>query len=125
MLVPKDNLGFVKRSWRYSMLVKDGVITKMFIEEDVPGDPFKVSDADTMLDHLGGESPADIVLFTRPGCSHCHRAKVALAAKGLSYAELPTSPRILRAIPGKRTTPQVFVNGQHIGGADELIAWLG
>lgn len=125
MLVPKDNLGFGKRSWRYSMLVKDGVITKMFIEEDVPGDPFKVSDADTMLDHLGGESPADIVLFTRPGCSHCHRAKVALAAKGLSYAELPTSPRILRAIPGKRTTPQVFVNGQHIGGADELIAWLG
>jgi peroxiredoxin/glutaredoxin len=125
MLVPKDNLGFGKRSWRYSMLVKDGVITKMFIEEDVPGDPFNVSDADTMLAHLGGKAPADVVLFTRPGCSHCHRAKVALAAKGIPYAELPTSPRILRAIPGKRTTPQVFVDGKHIGGADELIAWLG
>ena len=49
LLVGKDQLGFGKRSWRYSMLVRDGVIEKMFIEEDVPGDPFLVSDADTML----------------------------------------------------------------------------
>ena len=39
MLVPKNDLGFGDRSWRYSMLVKDGVIEKMFIEPDVPGDP--------------------------------------------------------------------------------------
>ncbi len=49
MLVPKNDLGFGERSWRYSMLVKDGVIERMFIEPDVPGDPFEVSDADTML----------------------------------------------------------------------------
>ena len=36
MLVDKADLGFGKRSWRYSMLVKDGVIEKMFVEEDVP-----------------------------------------------------------------------------------------
>lgn len=124
MLVGKDDLGFGRRSWRYSMLVEDGVITKMFIEPDVPGDPFQVSDADTMLRHLQGAAPPDILLFTRPGCSHCVRAKKALAAKNLPYAELPTSPRILRALPGARTTPQVFVNGKHLGGADELVAWL-
>lgn len=125
LLVDKDKLGFGKRSWRYSMLVRDGVIEKMFIEADVAGDPFLVSDADTMLGYLGGRPPNDVLLFTRPGCSHCERAKAALAARGLPYAELPTSPRILRAIPGARTTPQVFIDGAHIGGADELIAWLG
>jgi glutathione-dependent peroxiredoxin len=124
MAVDKDNLGFGERSWRYSMLVRDGVIEKMFIEADEPGDPFRVSDADTMLRHLGGTAAPDILLFTRPGCVHCHRAKELLAAAGLPYAELPTSPRILRSLPGARTTPQVFVDGAHIGGADELGAWL-
>jgi peroxiredoxin len=56
MLVRKDNLGFGARSWRYSMLVEDGVITAMFCEEgmsdDCPTDPFAVSDAETMLKHL-------------------------------------------------------------------------
>lgn len=52
MLVEKNDLGFGDRSWRYSMLVKDGIIEKMFIEPDLPGDPFEVSDADTMLDYL-------------------------------------------------------------------------
>src|SRR5690606_10441511 len=49
LLVDKDDLGFGKRSWRYSMLVRNGVVEKMFIEPEVPGDPFDVSDADTML----------------------------------------------------------------------------
>ena len=44
MLVDKSDIGFGKRSWRYSMLVDDGVIKKMFIEPDKPGDPFEVSD---------------------------------------------------------------------------------
>lgn len=56
MLVKKDNLGFGMRSWRYSMFVEDGKITKMFSEagyqDDAPSDPFEVSDADTMLDYL-------------------------------------------------------------------------
>lgn len=124
MLVDKAELGFGKRSWRYSMLVRDGVIEKMFIEPDMPGDPFLVSDADTMLQHLGGEAPPDILLFTKPGCVHCERAKRLLGEAGLPYAELPTSPRILRALPGARTTPQVFIGGAHLGGADELAAWL-
>jgi thioredoxin-dependent peroxiredoxin len=58
MLVDKDNLGFGMRSWRYSMVVKDGEIEKIFIEADFgdncPTDPFEVSDADTMLAYLKG-----------------------------------------------------------------------
>jgi len=56
MLVCKDNLGFGMRSWRYSMLVNDGQIEKMFIEDgfedNCATDPFEVSDADTMLSYL-------------------------------------------------------------------------
>lgn len=58
MLVDKSNLGFGMRSWRYSMLVDDGQITKMFVENDYqdncPTDPFEVSDADTMITYLKG-----------------------------------------------------------------------
>jgi len=126
MLVDKRDLGFGPRSWRYSMLVNDGVIEKMFIEPDVPGDPFEVSDADTMLDYLAPNAtrPADIVLFTKPGCSHCARAKEALRTRGLDYEEVPANLRLLRAVSGRATTPQVFIGGQHIGGADELAAHL-
>ena len=80
MLVDKSDLGFGKRSWRYSMLVRDGVIEKMFIEPDEPGDPFKVSDADTMLNYLapGVKAAEPVTLFSRSGCPHCARAKSIL-----------------------------------------------
>ena len=56
MLVDKGNLGFGMRSWRYSMVVEDGVIEKMFVEDgyedNCQTDPFEVSDADTMLAYL-------------------------------------------------------------------------
>lgn len=58
MLVDKSNLGFGMRSWRYSMLVNDKNIEKVFVEpefgDNCPTDPFEVSDADTMLKYLKG-----------------------------------------------------------------------
>ena len=59
MLVNKDHLGFGRRSWRYSMLVDNKEVVKQFSEEGKNDsgddqDPFKVSDADTMLKHLKG-----------------------------------------------------------------------
>ena len=55
-LVNKKNLGFGKRSWRYSMVVDDGIIEKIFVEKgfrnNCKTDPFEVSDADTMLKYL-------------------------------------------------------------------------
>ena len=59
MLVSKPAQGFGLRSWRYSMLVEDGDVTKQFIEEGKndasdDNDPFEVSDAQTMLTYLKG-----------------------------------------------------------------------
>jgi len=126
MLVDKQEIGFGKRSWRYSMLVKNGVIEKMFIEPDLPGDPFEVSDADTMLSYINQDAvaPADISLFTKAGCPHCARAKQLLRDKQLSFEEVvigqDASLLSLRAISGSSTVPQIFISGQLIGGADEL-----
>lgn len=122
MLADKNDLGFGHRSWRYSMLVNDGVIEKMFIEPDVEGDPFTNSDADTMLKHLDPQAtaPADVLLFGRAGCAHCARAKKILTEKGYAYDEVRATPRNLRAVSGKSTTPQIFIDGKYIGGADEL-----
>ena len=130
MLVSKDDLGFGERSWRYSMLVKDGVIEKMFIEPDVPGDPFEVSDADTMLKHIAPEAaaPLDVTVFTREGCPFCVRTKGMLNDAGVDYEELVLnrdfSESTIRAVSGRSTVPQVFINGEHIGGSEELHTWL-
>ena len=122
MLVDKSAIGFGKRSWRYSMLVEDGIVKKMFIEPEVDGDPFEVSDADTMLKYLDpkAQAPHDVLLFTKPGCSFCTKAKKLLSDKGMAYEEVSSSPRRLRAVSGKATTPQVFIDGAYIGGSDEL-----
>lgn len=131
MLVDKNDIGFGKRSWRYSMLVKNGVIEKMFIEPDVPGDPFEVSDADTMLNYINPNAnlPKRVTLFTKPGCPHCARAKKALLEKGYKYEEILLGDRgvtfsSLAAVTGMGTVPQVYIEGEHIGGADQLEQWL-
>lgn len=48
----KSAIGFGERSWRYSMLVENNVIKKVFAEPSKEGDPFEVSDVDTMLAYL-------------------------------------------------------------------------
>jgi len=129
MLVDKRDLGFGKRSWRYSALVKDGMIEKMFIEPDKPGDPFEVSDADTMLNYINprARKPDQVAIFTREGCSFCARAKELLTEHGYEYAEV-TLPHTIRtkvvgAIASGKTVPQVFINGKLIGGSEELEEW--
>jgi len=130
MLVPKSDLGFGERSWRYSMLVRDGVIEKMFIEPDVPGDPFEVSDADTMLAHVAPHAakPLSVTVFSREGCPYCVRAKGLLRDAGIRFEELVLnrdfSESTIRAVSGMSTVPQVFINGDHIGGSEDLEAYL-
>ncbi len=126
MLVDKNDLGFGKRSWRYSMLVNDGVVEKMFIEPNKPGDPFEVSDADTMLDYLspGQKAPEDILIFTKVACPFCAKAKALLKDKGLQYEEIvvgqDTNMAGLKAVSGRDTVPQLFMAGKHIGDSEDL-----
>lgn len=130
MLVDKSDLGFGKRSWRYSMLVKDGVIQKMFIEPDVPGDPFEVSDADTMLNYINpnARKPQAISMITKPGCPFCAQAKEMLRTRGMDFEEVvlgrDATLRSVRAMTGKETVPQIFVEGSYIGDSEALEAWL-
>jgi glutaredoxin-like protein len=129
MLVDKADLGFGKRSWRYSMLVKDGVVEKMFVEPEKPGDPFEVSDADTMLAYINpkAKKPDQVAIFTREGCQYCAKAKALLTDLGYDYAEIPLPhsrrSRIVGAVTGQQTVPQVFVNGRHIGDLEALERW--
>jgi len=130
MLVDKTDLGFGKRSWRYSMLVKDGLIEKMFIEPNVPGDPFEVSDAETMLNYINAEAvkPKVVSLFTKVGCPFCARAKQMLQEHGMEYEEIvlgkDITNRSLRAVTGALTVPQVFINSKLIGDSEALASYL-
>ncbi|MDA3875854.1 MAG: glutathione peroxidase [Halothiobacillus sp.] len=130
LLVDKDDIGFGKRSWRYSMLVKDGVIEKMFIEPNVPGDPYEVSDADTMLDWLAPNAvkPNSVLIFTRHLCPFCARAKGMLKDAGIAFDEIQVGDQVmlrgLRAASGSDAVPQIFIDGKLIGGSDKLADWL-
>jgi len=111
------------------MLVRDGVIQKQFIEPEKPGDPFEVSDADTMLKYINPDArkPDQVVIFSREGCGFCTRAKARLTELGYDYVEVSLAhnirSKVVGALAGAQTVPQIFINGQYIGGAEGLDVW--
>jgi glutathione-dependent peroxiredoxin len=130
MLVDKSDLNYGQRSWRYSMLVRDGRIEKMFVEPDKPGDPFEVSDADTMLDYLDPQNrkPDRVAMLSKEGCPFCAKAKRMLEDAGVDYVDVPLPndirARAVGAIADARSVPQVFVNGRLLGDSQRLERWL-
>lgn len=118
------------RSRRYAMVVEDGEIERMFAEPDVDGDPFTVSDADTVYRYVAGaeRAPARIALVTKAHCPHSARAKALLDERGLRYCEVELADadcgRFLSAMSGSASAPRVFVDGQCIGGCDDLQRFL-
>jgi glutaredoxin 3 len=69
-----------------------------------------------------------VEIYTRMFCGYCHRAKQLLDEKGVAYKEFDTtsSPELRdearRRSGGGRTVPQIFIDGEPIGGSDELAA---
>ena len=69
-----------------------------------------------------------IEIFSTATCPYCTAAKNLLKAKGLSWEEvrIDTDPaqreRMLERSGGRRTVPQIFINDQHVGGYDDLVA---
>lgn len=69
-----------------------------------------------------------ILVYSTPFCGYCAAAKRLLAAKGVEYTEIdvmmdPERRReMLAKSGGLRTVPQIFIDGRHIGGFDELNA---
>jgi glutaredoxin-like protein len=125
-----SDLGLSTRSRRYSMLIKNGLIEKMFVERDDPSDPLEVSDADTMLHYLAPshQTQRAITLFTKPDCPFCAKAKNLLTQHKMAYEEISIGKDAtlisLQAITGRTTVPQIFIGGKHIGGSEDLIEYL-
>lgn len=130
LLVDQRAAHMGERSRRYALLVNDGRVEQAFIEPDEDGDPYTVSDADTMLRTLDPDAqpPDQVVIFTRAGCPHCARARELLEEAGFDYVDIPLGAdvrhRVAGALAGRETVPVVFLNGELIGGADELEARL-
>lgn len=70
---------------------------------------------------------ADIIIYTKGYCPYCSKAKHLLEQKNQSYNEIPIDrhPELRDEMiekSGRTTVPQIFINGQHIGGCDDLHA---
>jgi glutaredoxin 3 len=69
-----------------------------------------------------------VEIYTKWGCPYCARARALLDKKGAAYTEYdittggPKRAEMSERAPGHSTVPQIFINGQHVGGSDDLAA---
>lgn len=74
---------------------------------------------------------ARIEIYTKDFCPYCARAKALLGAKGVNFDEYEISmdsakrQEMIQRANGRTTVPQVFIDGKHIGGSDDLQALEG
>lgn len=67
-----------------------------------------------------------VEIYTTPFCPYCHAAKRLLQKKGVAYSEIDVSQdperraKMTQRANGRRTVPQIFIGGQHVGGSDDL-----
>ncbi len=75
--------------------------------------------------------PANIEIFTRPGCGYCSAAKSLLTRKGVAFTEYDAGidpsfrTQMYERAGGGSTFPQIFIDGIHVGGCDDLYALEG
>jgi len=71
---------------------------------------------------------AEVVLYTKPGCPYCSAAKALLQRKGIDFTDIVASndpekkAEMIQKSGGKTTFPQIFIDGKHIGGSDDIHA---
>lgn len=71
---------------------------------------------------------AEVVIYTRQMCGYCARAKALLTAKGVAFTEHDATfsqelrQEMIGKANGRTTFPQIFINGQHVGGCDDIHA---
>jgi glutaredoxin 3 len=69
-----------------------------------------------------------VEIYTKAYCPYCHRAKALLVAKGVAFQEYPVDQQpelrteMIERASGGYTVPQIFINSQHIGGCDDIMA---
>ena len=70
---------------------------------------------------------ANVEIYTKAWCGYCARAKRLLDSKGVDYQDYditmggPKREEMLERVPGHTTVPQIFIDGRHIGGSDDLM----
>lgn len=71
---------------------------------------------------------AKVEVYTKAFCPYCTRAMALLDAKGADYEEIdltmggPRRQEMIQRANGRTTVPQIFIDGRHIGGSDDLAA---
>jgi glutaredoxin 3 len=71
---------------------------------------------------------SDVTIYTTMMCPYCVRAKALLTRKGVAFDEIDVSMdpdlrnEMMERAGGRQTVPQIFINGKHVGGCDELVA---
>jgi glutaredoxin 3 len=71
---------------------------------------------------------AKIEIYTKAFCPYCHRAKALLDSKRVEYEEIdismggPRRAEMIQRAGGGTTVPQIFIDGKHVGGSDDLAA---
>jgi glutaredoxin 3 len=69
---------------------------------------------------------AQVEIYTSPSCGYCHAAKRLLRRKGVEFTEIDVlrepqrRPEMVERAGGRRTVPQIFIDGRHVGGCDDL-----
>ncbi|HEY5710991.1 MAG TPA: glutaredoxin 3 [Allosphingosinicella sp.] len=71
---------------------------------------------------------ARVEIYTKLFCGYCARAKMLLAEKGVEFEEIdltmggPQRAEMIDRAGGRTTVPQIFIDGKHVGGSDDLFA---
>jgi glutaredoxin 3 len=69
---------------------------------------------------------AKVEIYTTQFCPYCFRAKRLLQERGIEFTEIDVMmdgarrKEMMERAGGRRTVPQIFINGKHVGGSDEL-----
>jgi len=71
---------------------------------------------------------AEIIIYTKDYCPYCVKAKQLLTIKNQQFTEVDithdpdTAIKMVEKSGGRKTVPQIFINGKHVGGCDDLYA---
>ncbi len=77
---------------------------------------------------MGEQRLAEVEIYTTPFCPFCYRAKKLLDEKGVRFTEIDVTvtpgarQEMVERAKGDRKVPQIFIDGRHLGGSDEMDA---
>lgn len=80
-----------------------------------------------MADNMASRAVSGVVMYTTPWCPYCIRARALLKQKGVAFTDIdvaadPVLRREMETLSQRRTVPQIWIHGEHIGGCDDLHA---